>query len=115
MEDEDEILERIRARLKAEDKKDGSRRSRENGRYSTIRSAVNSGMSDEMKQQAIGSIIFERGMDVLGVEFDAVFAISAAFLEKNSVDHIISDLSAPADFNRELRAIYEFLKETKKL
>jgi len=113
MEDEDEILERIRAKLKAEE--DSSRRSRENGRYSTIRSAVSSDMDDEMKRQAIGAIIFERGMDVLGVEFDTVFSISAAFLEKNSVDHILSDLSSPADFNRELRAIYEFLKETKKL
>jgi len=115
MEDDDTILDRIRAKLKEEYSKDRSRRSRENDRYSTLRSAVNSGMSDGMKSEAIGSVLFERAMDILGVDFEAVFAISAAFFEKNSLDHILEDLSSPADFNLELRAIYEFLKETKKL
>jgi len=114
-EDEDAILERIRAKLKEEERKDTGRRSRENGRYSTVRSTINSGMSDDMKTQAVGSIIFERGMDVLGVDFDEVFTVSSAFLEKNPLERILSDLNQPADFNLELRAIYQFLKETKKL
>jgi len=114
-EDDDVLLDRIRAKLKDDLSKDRSRRSRENDRYSTLRSAVNSGMSDAMKSEAIGSVLFERAMDILGVDFEAVFVISTTFFEKNSLDHILSDLSSPADFNLELRAIYEFLKETKKI
>jgi len=113
--DEDAILDRIRAKIREEYKKDSSRRNRENSRFSTIRSAVNSGMSDAMKSEAIGAVLFERAMEVLSVDFDAVFTISAKFFEKNSVDHIMSSLSNPADFNAELRAIYELLKETKQL
>jgi len=114
-EDDDVVLDRIRAQLKAEDEKNRDRRNRENRNFSTIRSAVSPGMDDDMKRQAIGSLIFERGMDVLGAEFDEVFEVSAMFLEKNSVEHILSDLSQPADFHLELRAIYQFLKEKKKL
>lgn len=113
MEDDETILKRIRAKLRKESS--SSSRSRDNGRYANIRSSVGSGMSDDMKAQAIGSIIFERGPDVLGVDFDEVFAVSAAFLEMNSIDHIMSDLNSPADFNLELRAIHQFLKETHKL
>jgi len=114
-EDDDTILDRIRAKLKDELSKDRSRRSRENDRYSTIRSVISSSMSDVMKSEAIGSVILERAMDILGVDFEAVFVISSTFFEKNSLDHILSDLSSPADFNLELRAIHEFLKEKKLL
>jgi len=114
-EDDDVLLDRIRAKLKDDLSKDRSRRSRENDRYSTLRSAVNSGMSDAMKSEAIGSVLFERAMDILGVDFEAVFVISTTFFEKNSLDHILSDLSSPADFNLELRAIHQFLKEKKLL
>jgi len=113
MEDDDTVLDRIRAKLKAEES--SSRRTRENGRFPTVRSSVNSGMSDDMKREAIGALIFDRGEDVLAAPFEEVIMVTEAFLEKNSLDHILEDLSSPADFNREMRAIYQFLKETHKL
>jgi len=113
MEDDDTILERIRAELKKDES--DSRRSRENGRYSTIKSSLSSGMPDSMKREAIAAIIFERGESVLGAPFEEVIMVAETFSEKNSLEHILDDLSAPADFNREMRAIYAFLKKTNKL
>jgi len=111
MEDDDTILERIRAKLKSQETE--SQRSRENSRYATVKSSVNSGMDDDMKREAIGAILFDRGESVLSASFEEVIMVTECFLEKNSLDHILDDLSSPADFNREMRAIYAFLKETK--
>jgi len=113
MEDDDAILDRIRSELKK--KESDSHRSRENSRFSTIKSSINSGMSDSLKREAIASIIFERGEAVLDAPFEEIIMVAETFSEKNSLDHILDDLSSPADFNREMRAIYRFLKETKKL
>ena len=56
------------------------------------------------------------GGDVLGTDdFDVVSAVTGMLFEKNTVEHILHDLSAPADFNRELRALHQFLMETGKL
>jgi len=68
-----------------------------------------------MKREAIAAIIFERGESVLGAPFEEVIMVAETFSEKNSLEHILDDLSAPADFNREMRAIYAFLKKTNKL
>jgi len=113
MEDEDSLLDSIRAKLKSEDT--ASRRSRDNGRYSSIKGSVNSGMSEFMKREAIAAILFDRGESVLGAPFEEIITVSEVFLNKNSVDHILEDLSSPADFNLEMRAIYAFLKQTKAL
>ena len=116
-EDEDAILARIRKELADEDRRHGNQQARrDNGRYSSLRSAVGAGMGDGMLQETIAMVIYERSGDVLGTDdFDVVSAVTGMLFEKNTVEHILHDLSAPADFNRELRALHQFLMETGKL
>lgn len=116
-EDEDAVLARIRKELADEDRRHGNQQARrDNGRYSSLRSAVSSDMGDSMQRETIGMVIYERSGDVLGTDdFEVAAAVTGMLFEKNTLEHILRNLSTPADFNRELRAIHQFLIQTGRL
>jgi hypothetical protein len=110
-EDDDTLLGRFRSRLKVEDELDSTREDRDNSRFQSIRVMLSSGMDPAMQRETIGAIIFDRCEQVLGTGADVdVFAVSSTFLEKNTLDHIMENLSTPAAFNREIRAIHLLLQ-----
>lgn len=116
-EDEDAKLARIRKELAEEDRRHGNQQARrDNGRYRSLRSAVDAGANEGLLRETIGMVIYERSGDVLGTDdFEVVSAVTGMLFEKNTLDHILNDLSTPAELNRELRAIHQFLVETGRL